>query len=213
MQEMRCPFLLSYSLPSHPLPCYWPFTKATLILLCGQADQFQFPPSNNISSPLSHIIFHHLTGLPRPIPACAPSEQLWRIISHLLLSPFDSQWCQTWSTGNFFRTERWCGEQGIDNVPWFISEPTQPPAHEVFCWKKSCVLLYTIMVRESTLPTHSSSVWQPNMDLLIWLEGLFSGSHLGKYHPLEGCKTSVLPGYHFATTLQGQEIPVTTFTV
>lgn len=177
-----------------------------------------FPPATTF---LHLCLTLNLT--PKPHASLCTIEQLWRIICHLLLSPFDSQWCQLWSTGNFYRIEtqkflqnktQWCSpEQGVDNMPWFISEPTQPPAHEIFCWKKSCVLLHTVMVWESALPTHSSSVWQPNMDLLIWLEGLFSGSHPGKYHPLEVCKTSVLPRYHFATTLHGQEIPVTTFTV
>lgn len=75
------------------------------------------------------------------------------------------------------------------------------------------MLLYIIMVWETTLPTHSSSVCWPTKDLLIWLEGLLSGSHLEKYHHLEVCKTSVFPGHHSVMTTQGQEIPVTTFTI
>lgn len=148
------------------------------------------------------------------MPPCAPSEQLWRIICHLLLSPLHSQWWQLRRTGNFFRTEgRYSPEWGINNTLWFTSEPTQQSSREAFCWKKSCGLHYTTTVWESALPTHTSSVWQPNMGPLIWLEGFLSGSHLGKYHHLEVCKTSVLPGYHFATTFQGHKIPVTAFTV
>lgn len=175
-----------------------------------------FSPSNNISSPLSHIIPPR-NWTPRPHASlCSIRAALKNHFPPVTFSLWFSV-VPNMRHWKFLQTRKvtwWCSpEQGIDNVPWFISEPTQPPAHEVFCWKKSCVLLYTIMVRESAPPTHSSSVWQPNMDLLIWLEGLFSGSHLGEYHPLDVCKTSVLPGYHFATTLQGQEIPVTTFTV
>lgn len=129
------------------------------------------------------VSHHSTTWLDSQV--CAPSEQPWRIICHLLLSPLDFQWCQLWSTGNFFRTKRWCDnvlpEWGIDNVPWFISEATQQPAHKVFCWNKSCVLLYTIMV------------WAAQHGSPDWLEGLLSGSHVGKYHPLEVCKTSILP--------------------
>lgn len=75
------------------------------------------------------------------------------------------------------------------------------------------MLFYVLMVWETALATHSSSVWQPTKDLLIWLEGSLSGLHLEKYHHLEVCKTSVCPGYHSVTTRRGQEIPVTTFTV
>lgn len=163
--------------------------------------------------------FHHLTWQPSPKPHASLSTIRAALTNHLPPIAF-SLWFQMvpimqhWKFLLNRRVTQWCSpERGTDNVPWFISEPTQQSAHEVFCWKKSCVLLYTIMVWESALSTHSSSVWQPNMGLLIWLEGLLSGSHLGKYHHLKVCKTNVLPGYHFATTLQGQEIPVTAFTV
>lgn len=75
------------------------------------------------------------------------------------------------------------------------------------------MLLYVLMVWETALATHSSSVCQPTKDLLIWLEGSLSRSHLEKYHHLEVCKTSVCPGYHSVMTRWGQEIPITTSTV
>lgn len=75
------------------------------------------------------------------------------------------------------------------------------------------MLLYISTIWETALPIHSSSVWGPTKDLLIWLEGLLSGSHLEKYHYLEVCKTSVFPGHRSVMTPQGQGIPVTTFTV
>lgn len=175
-----------------------------------------FPPARTFLH-LCLTSFHHLTGLPSPMPALCTIRAALK--NHLPPTAF-SIWfpivliMKHWKfLQNRKVTQRCSPERGIDKVPWFIREPTQQPAHKVFCWKRSCVLLYTIVVWESALPTHSSSVWQPNMDPLIWLEGLLNGSHLGKYHPLEVCKTRILPGYHFVTTLQGQEIPITTSTV
>lgn len=156
-----------------------------------------FPPETTFLH-LCLTSFHHLTVLPSLCTIRAALKNHF----HLLLSPLDSQ-CANYEAPEISSEQKGDvtmlpPERGTDNVPWVISEPTQQPAHKVFCWKKSCVLLYTIMVR---VAQHGS----PD-----WLEGLLSGSHLGKYHPLEVCKTSIL---HFATTLQGQEIPVTTFTV